>query len=99
MWRTVRTDGIDIADQVETKGLGLERDRFVAEVWGMYFVERKGCILYRLRRAGQVVPNLYPAEQLKLLSNKSSVKPSPTKYRKPKWDGSGATTAAPHDLS
>ncbi|MEM6469606.1 MAG: hypothetical protein AAF802_08535 [Planctomycetota bacterium] len=100
MWRSMRTDGIDIADQVETIGLGLERERFVADVWGMYFIERKGCILYRLRRAGRVVSKLYPASQLRLLNDKSSIRPGGTVYRPPTWDGSGETVSAqPGDLS
>ncbi|MEM0924582.1 MAG: hypothetical protein AAGJ83_00960 [Planctomycetota bacterium] len=93
MWRRLRTDGIDIADQVETIGLGLERDRFVADVWGMYFVERKGCILYRLKRAGRVVPRLYPADQLRVLNQKASIRKGGTVYRAPEWDGSGETTS------
>ena len=51
MWRSVRSDGIDIGDMVETTGVGFERELFVAQVWGMHFVTRKGCILYRLRRS------------------------------------------------
>ena len=30
MWLKVREEGIDVGDQVETIGLGLERERFVA---------------------------------------------------------------------
>ena len=58
MWLKVKSDGIDIGDLVETTGIGMERELFVAQVWGMYFVSRKGCILYRLRRADTKVPQL-----------------------------------------
>lgn len=95
MWSTVRTDGMEIGDQVETTGLGLERDRFVATVWGMYYVPRKGCILYRLRRGGQVVPRLYTADQLKCLTEKATVRPANTRYRSPRWDGQGDTVSDP----
>ncbi len=50
MWLRVQPDGIDIGDAIETTGLAMERELFVAQVWGMYYVRRKGCILYRLRR-------------------------------------------------
>lgn len=89
MWLPVRSEGIEIGDQVETKGLGLERDRFVATIWGMYYVQRKGCILYRLRRGEQIVTKLYPRDQLRVLTNKATVRPPTTKYRAPKWDGRG----------
>lgn len=89
MWIAIRSEGIEIGDQVETVGLGLERDRFVATVWGMYYVQRKGCILYRLRRTDQVVPKLYSGDQLRVLTNKSTVRPPTTKYREPHWDGRG----------
>jgi hypothetical protein len=93
MWLPIRSEGIEIGDRVETTGMGLERERFVAEVWGMYYVQRKGCILYRLRRAQQVVPKLYPLDQLKLLTDKSTVRPGTTKYRSPHWDGQGETVS------
>ncbi len=95
MWRSVRWEGIDIGDQVETIGVGMERDRFVASVWGMYFVQRKGCILYRLRRGQQIAPQLYAADHLRQLTDKTRVKPATTRYRAPKWDGSGETIPDP----
>ncbi|MCA9135215.1 MAG: hypothetical protein KDB00_00615 [Planctomycetales bacterium] len=91
MWLSVRTEGIDIGDQIETTGLGLERERFVATVWGMYYVQRKGCILYRLRRGDQVVPRLYAADQMRLLTDKTTIRPPTTRYRAPRWDGQGET--------
>jgi hypothetical protein len=95
MWLPVRTEGIEIDDQVETKGVGLEREQFVATVWGMYYVQRKGCILYRLRRGEQVVPRLYPADHLRLLTDKATVRPPTTQYRPPVWDGRGDTIPDP----
>lgn len=95
MWQQVSIDGIEIGDLVETTGIGLEREQFVASVWGMYYVQRKGCILYRLRRAERVVPRLYSADQLRLLTDKAKVRESTTKYRAPHWDGSGETVPDP----
>jgi len=93
MWLKVRSDGYDIGDQVEITGLALERDLFVATIWGMHFIRRKGQIVYRLRRGEQIVPNLYTADQMRLLSNKEKLKPSSTEHPMPTWDGSGETVA------
>ncbi|TWU41444.1 hypothetical protein Q31b_28910 [Novipirellula aureliae] len=82
LWLKVKTDGIDIGDSVETVGVNMERERFVAKVYGMYYIRRKGCILYRLRRDDTIVPNLYLAEHLRLLTEKAKVRrgeiPHPT---------------------
>ena len=74
MWLKVDHEGIDVGDQVETIGYGLEREKFVAEVWGMHFLRRKGRILYRLRRGDRVFRDLYIADHLKVLSNKYRLK-------------------------
>ena len=89
MWLQVSHEGFDIDDRVETVGVGLERERFVATIWGMYYIQRKGCILYRLRRGDQLVPNLYPADQMRLLESKAKLGPAHTKYRQPKWEKKG----------
>ncbi|MEM9644846.1 MAG: hypothetical protein AAF989_07620 [Planctomycetota bacterium] len=92
MWLKVSIDGIDVGDQVETIGQGLERELFVATVWGMHFVRRKGRIVYRLRRGNQLVPNLYTAEHLRLITNKKTIREGFTQHPSPTWDGSGETT-------
>ncbi|TWT81773.1 hypothetical protein CA13_32260 [Planctomycetes bacterium CA13] len=84
MWLKVQPDGIDVGDTVETIGVAMERDLFVAEVYGMYYVRRKGCILYRLRRGEIVVPNLFTANSMKLLTDKSHVRPSEIPHPTPK---------------
>lgn len=90
MWLQVQSDGIDVGDSVETTGLGLERELFVAQVWGMYYVRRKGCILYRLRRGDStLVPNLYPANHLRLLTDKSVIREGEIPHPEPKWNGKG----------
>jgi len=87
MWLKVKADGIDIGDVVETTGLGLERELFVAQIWGMYYVARKGCILYRLRRGSTRVPQLYTAGQMRLITDKTTLKPGDTIHPEPKWSG------------
>lgn len=85
MWLKVAWEGIDIGDEVETTGLGLERERFVGRVWGMHHVSRKGCILYRLKRGDLPVPRLYAASDLRLLSDKQRVAEATFQYRQPRW--------------
>ncbi|MDA8745873.1 hypothetical protein N9N28_14690 [Rubripirellula amarantea] len=87
MWLKVQHEGIDIGDQVETIGTGLERELFVAEVWGMHYIRRKGRIAYRLRRGDQVLPRLYSIDHLKLLTDKASVRDGDVEYPEPKWTG------------
>ncbi|MGI9470255.1 MAG: hypothetical protein ACR2NZ_01900 [Rubripirellula sp.] len=89
MWLKVTSDGIDIGDQVETVGTSFERELFVATVWGMYYVRRKGCILYRLRRGETNVPNLYAASDLRLLTDKTKIRQGDTVHPTPKWSGDG----------
>ncbi len=87
MWLPVRSEGFDVGDTVETTGVGFERELFVAQVWGMHYVPRKGCILYRLRRRDTNVPNLFHADQIRLLSDKSKVRDGDIGYPEPKWNG------------
>ena len=87
MWLRVDAEGIDVGDQVETTGLALERELFVAQVWGMYYVRRKGCILYRLQRSGNKVPRLYAGDQLRLLTDKAKVRAGDTEHPQPRWMG------------
>lgn len=89
MWLKVAHEGIDIGDEIETIGRSLQRELFVATIWGMYFVRRKGCILYRLKRGEMPVPRLYAAKDLRLLTEKQHVSERTFDYRAPKWDGTG----------
>ncbi len=89
MWMKVAFEGLDIGDEVETIGRSLQRELFVANIWGMYFVARKGCVLYRLKRGDMPVPRLYAAKDLRLLTDKSKVSERTFDYRAPKWNGTG----------
>ncbi len=86
LWLRVKAEGIDVGDPVETTGTGLDRELFVAEVCGMYFVRRKGRILYRLRRSGFLVPQLYTADHLRLLVDKSRIRSGEMEHPAPSWD-------------
>ncbi len=89
LWLEVDSEGIEIGDSVETVGQGMERELFIAVVWGIYYVRRKGRLLYRLKRSGQPVPGLFRSETLRLLTNKSKVRPGEIEHPTPTWDGSG----------
>ena len=92
MWLQVDSDGIDIGDSIETTGLAMERELFVAQVWGMYYIRRKGCILYRLRKGDSMVPQLYPASHLRLLTDKAVVREGEIPHPAPKWSGESDRT-------
>jgi hypothetical protein len=91
MWQKVSPDGIDMGDQVETIGVGLEREQFVGEVIGMYYVARKGCILYRLRRGDSIAPQLFAQKHLRQLTDKSTIRPGEIGHPSPQWHGQGET--------
>ncbi|MDG2221503.1 MAG: hypothetical protein P8L85_08995 [Rubripirellula sp.] len=91
MWLKVEAEGIDVGDQVETTGLGMERELFVARIKGMYFVRQKGRILYRLTRSDNLVPGLFASHQLRLITDKTNLRPGDTEYPEPKSIGSGET--------
>ena len=84
LWLPVRTEGIDIGDKVETIGVGLERELFVAEVAGMYFLRRKGRIFYRLVRNRKILPKLFLADHLRLLTDKEKIREGDVEYPLPR---------------
>ena len=67
----------------------MERELFVADVAGMYCVRRKGRILYRLMKNTKLVPRLYTREQLRLLSDKATIREGDTHYPLPKDASTG----------
>lgn len=89
LWLTVKPEGFDVGDLVETVGLGFERELFVAEICGMYFVARKGRIAYRLRRAGTIMRGLFLSDQLRQLTQKAKVREGDTRHPAPTWNGQG----------
>ncbi|TWU16045.1 hypothetical protein [Allorhodopirellula heiligendammensis] len=89
MWLPIAGEGLDIGDDVEAIGVGMERDLFVGVITGMYYVRRKGRILYRLRRGAQMQKRLYLHEHLRLLSTKQHVRPGEIEHPTPTWNGAG----------
>ncbi|EMI46322.1 DUF6960 family protein [Rhodopirellula sp. SWK7] len=89
MWLPISGEGLDIGDEVETIGTGMERELFVGVITGMYYVRRKGRILYRLRRGDQSQKRLYVKEHLRLLTDKQRVRPGEIKHPTPTWNGAG----------
>jgi len=90
LWLAVQSEGLDIGDPVETVGPSLERELFVGEISGVYYVRRKGRMLYRLRRAGRMVNKLYLKEHLRLLCDKDRIRRSDYQHPTPGWNGAGA---------
>jgi hypothetical protein len=89
LWLPITGEGFDIGDEVETMGIGMERDLFVGVITGMYYVRRKGRIVYRLRRGEQTQRRLYVCEHLRLLSEKQRVRPGEIEHPTPTWNGAG----------
>ncbi len=89
MWLRVDAEGLDVGDSVETVGLGLERELFIGEICGMYYVSRKGSLAYRLRRAGNLVPGLFLSHQLRLLKDKATIREGYVQHPEPTWNGQG----------
>ena len=89
LWLPIRPDGIDIGDEVETTGVGMTRELFVATVADMFFTRRKRCIQYRLRKCDSTIPTLFAASDLRLMKEKSRVNLSGSNHPIPKWNGQG----------
>jgi hypothetical protein len=89
MWSKIEFEGFDIGDAVETIGRGLERELFIGEISGMYFLKRKGQVAYRLRHNSNTVPGLFLANQMRLLKDKSRIQGGNVKHPMPKWNGQG----------
>lgn len=89
MWLPIQGEGLDIGDEVETVGIGMERDLFVGVITGMYYVRRKGRILYRLRRGEQLLKKLFLQKHLRLLSEKQRVRQGDVEHPTPTWNGAG----------
>lgn len=88
MWLKIRYEGIDIGDEVEVIGLGMEREQFVARIWGMHYVREAGQIYYRLKMPDDsAVVRLYVRDHLRLLTDKTKLKISDTVYRQPRSIG------------
>lgn len=98
MWSRVKHEGLDVGDDIEVISLGMKQDPFVGRVFGMHFVRLEGCIFYRLKNAAdEEVKRLYKRSDLRLLSDKTNLRPSDTLYPVPKCTGSRTTKTIPLD--
>ncbi|MEM6979597.1 MAG: hypothetical protein AAF539_07985, partial [Planctomycetota bacterium] len=60
---------------------------------GMYFVRRKGRILYRIQKVQQDAPKLFLREHFKALTNKQKVRNGEIEHPTPSWNGAGQSIA------
>jgi hypothetical protein len=88
MWLPLEDEGIDIGDLVETVGLAMERELFVATVIDALFVAEEGRRVYRLARGSSVQDRLYGADELKVLTDKTKLRESGNVHPEPHWDES-----------
>lgn len=77
LWLPVAGEGIDIGDQVETIGVGMQVELFVSEVVGMHFSQRDRRILYQLA-SHPISDRMFTHDQLRLLADKSELRPANT---------------------
>ncbi len=85
MWLPLADEGIEIGDLVETVGLGLERERFVATIAEMSYEASESRIVYRLCRGAVNDDRLYERDELKVLTDKTKLMPGTTLHPRPQW--------------
>ena len=73
----VTAEGYDLGDWVETVGLNLRRELFVAQVAQMEYSRRWGCILYQLRRGNTTLEKRYRKTELRPLVDKARIRSKP----------------------
>ena len=82
LWLPVVSEGLEIGDQVETIGVGMQVELFVSEVVGMFYSVRERRIQYQLA-THPVSDRLYTSDQLRLLTDKTELRPADTFVRTP----------------
>jgi hypothetical protein len=85
LWLSVKGEGIDIGDRVETIGVGMRQELFVSEVTDMIYSQRTRRIRYRLARTPRS-DQFYDSDQLRLLTDKTHLRPADTLYPLPRWN-------------
>lgn len=76
LWLPVPYEGFDVGQPIETVGVGMVRDLFVARIVEMRFDRRQQQIRYHLQRGGQVLPETYAAEHLRSLEDRPALRSS-----------------------
>lgn len=77
LWQTVASEGFDIGDEVETIGVGMQRELFVGKIASMEFSQSKRQIVYQLERRQVILPRQFQASELRLLVDKTRIRPRP----------------------
>ncbi len=83
LWQPVQGEGFEIGDQVETVGVGMVRDLFVARITEIRYDRRRQRTHYQLTRADQVVPGRFVADDLRLLSGRTVLRKQWAESRHP----------------
>jgi len=85
MWLPLEDEGVDIGDLVETVGLGLERELFIAHVVDALYLASEGRCVYRLARAELVDDRLYGCDEFRVLTDKTKLQIGDTIHPVPRW--------------
>lgn len=96
MWLPVAFEGLDIGDRVETVGVGMQRELFVSVISDMVYHPGERRIGYRL--SGELRDDrMYHADQLRLLSDKTQLRPADAEYPPPTWNAEARRAYPPKD--
>jgi len=96
LWLPVVAEGFDIGDRIETIGVGMSQELFVSEVVAMVYDQRAGQIRYQLART-PTSNQLYEAANLRLLSDKTKLRPGDTIHPEPRWNEAFRQSYPPGD--
>jgi hypothetical protein len=96
LWLPVASEGLDIGDRVETIGVGMQQELFVSVITDMFYHQGERRISYSL--ASELRSDrLYHADQLRLLTDKTQLRPADTAYPPPKWNAEARRAYRPSD--
>lgn len=84
LWLPLVGEGLDIGDRVETIGLAMKRELFVSHIVGMIYSAEEGRIRYQLARTPTSELD-YLAEDLRLLTDKTELRPRVEFEPPPRW--------------
>ncbi len=66
LWLPLSWEGFNIGDHVETIGLSLQRELFLARIVEMHYERYKNRIVYRLKRRSHTIPRNFTAHEIRL---------------------------------
>ena len=85
MWLPLENEGVDIGDLVETTGLAMERELFIAHVSEALFAPDEGRCVYRLSRVELTDDRLYGCDEFRVLTDKTKLQLGDTLHPEPRW--------------